>query len=307
MSRFVAVDGGQSTLRLAEAGVDAVHEAPGFSYHVGDPVVAIVESVEQAWSLVSGNGPVERAVLGLTGLPTSAGLRDALAAGVTSVLGAREVVVCTDTVIAHAGALPKAYGVVLTVGTGVGCLAVDPAAGVAHRVDGWGHLFGDDGSAFAIGRAGIAAVLRARDGRGPQTALTGPASRRYGSELPQSLYRSRRVVDETARFALDVVGAAAGGDDVAGQILRAAGRELAHTAATGVAALPGDGPVPVALLGRLVRGGGALLDAFHSALSCSRALPVPNEGTALDGALRLAVDAAWPAYESQLHVYRGSR
>ena len=86
-------------------------------------------------------------MLGLTGLPSIGSLRDALAAGVARTLGHREAVLAPTTSAAHAGALPDGYGVTLTVGTGVGCLAVDPATATIHRVDGWGDLHGDDGSA----------------------------------------------------------------------------------------------------------------------------------------------------------------
>jgi glucosamine kinase len=310
MSARVGVDGGQSRLRLVvTARPDEVFEAPGFSYHAGEPVAATVDAVRQAWAAAGVTEPVERAVLGLTGLPSIAPLRDALAAGVARTLGAREVVLCADNVTAHAGALPDGHGVALTVGTGVGCLAVDPATATIHRVDGWGHLYGDDGSAFAIGRAGIAAVLRALDGRGSATVLSAVAAERYGpaASMTQRLYPSPRVVDDTARFAPDVIAAAAGGDEVAGGIVRRAGAELAHTAAAAAAVLPGDGGVPVAHVGRLVEAGGPLFDAFRAALAetCPRARPVTAAGSALDGARRLA-EVPGSAYQAHLHVYRGS-
>lgn len=306
----VAVDGGQSRLRLAVVGDDRVHEAPGFSYHAGDTIAATIDAVERAWASAGAAGPVERAVLGLTGLPSSPNRRDALSAGIARVLRAREVVLGADNVTAHAGALPEAYGVALTVGTGVGCLAVDPAAGTIRRLDGWGHLFGDDGSAFAIGRTGVAAVLRAVDGRGPATTLDAAVQARYGPvlQLTERLYTSPRMVDDIARFAPDVVAAASAGDPVSVHIVRSAAGELAHTAASAVALVSGPGSVPVALVGRLVAAGGPLVDAFHEALAadCPRALPVPPAGSALDGARRLAgLDHCGP-YRDHLHVYRGS-
>lgn len=300
MSLFVGVDGGQSRLRLSAGG--DVFEAPGFSYHDGDPVTVTLESVRAAWTPAKAAGPVTRVVLGLTGLPSTVELRDALAAGVARLTAAREVVLCADNVTAHAGALPDGYGVALTAGTGVNCLAVDPAAAVAHRVDGWGYLYGDDGSAFAIGRAGIAAALRAADGRGPSTVLSG---------LPvdtQRLYTSRRVVDETAQLAPDVLAAASGGDPVATGIVSRAATELARTVTAAVTALPGTGPVPVAHVGRLLAAAGPLVDGYRAALAatCPRAREVPAAGSALDGALRLASTPDLMAgYGSHIHVYRG--
>jgi len=307
VSLVVGVDGGQSRLRLSAGG--AVFEAPGFSYHDGDPVTTTLASVRSAWAQASAGGPVTRAVLGLTGLPSDAALRDALAAGITRILDAGEVVLCADNVTAHAGALPDGYGVALTAGTGVNCLAVDPAAGVVRRVDGWGHLYGDDGSAFAIGRAGIAAVLRAVDGRGAATALSASAVSRFGplDGLPLRLYTSRRVIDDTARFAPDVVASAGSGDVVAAGIVARAGRELARTVATAVSALPGTARVPVAHVGRLLSSGGPLADAYRSSLAeaVPRATQVPAAGSALDGALRLAgTPSLLPGYGSHVHVYR---
>lgn len=328
---FVAVDGGQSEMRLTVVGSGATHRAPGFTYRGGDPVSTIVDAVAAAWSNVPERGQVERVALGLTGLPSTVEQRDRLAVEISRRLNAREVVLCADNVTAHVGALPERYGVVLTVGTGVGCLAVDPASGTARRVDGWGYLFGDGGSAFAIGRAGVAAVLAAHDGRGPGTQLSDRAAERYGPVdlIPQRLYTSPRTVDDTARFAMDVVAAAESGDGVAEAIVRQAGGELARTAGAGVAALPDPPtpapvamsasalapepvavpvppPVPVACTGRLIETSRLLADAFRSALAaaCPQAHPVPAAGSALDGACWLATADDPAPYGPQLHIYR---
>jgi N-acetylglucosamine kinase-like BadF-type ATPase len=221
------------------------------------------------------------------------------------------VVLCADNVTAHAGLLRGARGVALTVGTGVNCLAVDPAAAVHRRVDGWGHLFGDDGSGFAIGRAGLAAVLRAVDGRGPETALTAPAQARFGTahRMTQGLYTSPTVVDTTAQFAVAVLDAADDGDAVATAIVRAAAAELARTTTTAVATLPGDDPVDVATTGRLLdRDVLRLRWCAALARDCPRAVVVANQGSPLDGACFLAAapdhGADDRAYRPLLHVYR---
>ncbi|MGG4180270.1 BadF/BadG/BcrA/BcrD ATPase family protein [Virgibacillus pantothenticus] len=39
------------------------------------------------------------------------------------------------------------------------------------RVGGWGHLLGDEGSGYSIGRQGISAALKFQDGRGEKTML----------------------------------------------------------------------------------------------------------------------------------------
>ncbi|WP_232665738.1 N-acetylglucosamine kinase [Pseudonocardia sp. TRM90224] len=299
----VAVDGGQSQLRLTVVGSGRVHVGPGFSY-AADVVPGIVAAVATAWAEVVADEPVERAALGLTGLPATAEGRERLGAAVAELLPTPEVLLCADNVTAHAGALGGARGVALTVGTGVNCLAVDPEAGFCHRVDGWGHLFGDDGSAFAIGRAGIAAALRAHDGRGAPTKLSELVEERFGAldEVPQRLYTSPTRVDDIARFAVVVLGAA---DEVAGAIVRNAGAELARTARAAVDALPGAEPVPVACTGRLVESSPQLLAALRAGLDgCERARLVPAAGSALSGACFLAEAADLRGYGPLLHVFR---
>ncbi|MEJ3653690.1 BadF/BadG/BcrA/BcrD ATPase family protein [Actinomycetes bacterium KLBMP 9759] len=311
----VAVDGGQSQLRLTVVGSGRVHVGPGFSYAT-DVVPGIVAAVATAWAEVTADEPVERAALGLTGLPATAEGRERLGAAVAELLPTPEVLLCADNVTAHAGALGGARGVALTVGTGVNCLAVDPSAGICHRVDGWGHLFGDDGSAFAIGRAGIAAALRAHDGRGGPTTLSELVEEWFGQldEVPQRLYTSPTRVDDIARFAVAVLAAADAAaddaaddaaDEVAAAIVLTAGAELARTARAAVAALPGAEPVPVACTGRLVESSPRLLAALRAGLDgCERARLVPAAGSALSGACFLAEAADLRGYGSLLHVYR---
>ncbi|MFC4950456.1 N-acetylglucosamine kinase [Pseudonocardia sp. GCM10023141] len=306
--RLVAVDGGQSTLRLTVVGSGQVHAGPGFVYRGTDNVPGIVAAVAQAWAgftAAASGDPVARAVLGLTGLPVLESDRERLGAAIAELLPAEEVLLCADNVTAHAGALGGGPGVALTVGTGVGCLAVRNE--VRHRVDGWGHLFGDDGSGFAIGRAGIAAALRAYDGRGPTTALLNSTGRRFGApgQLAQVLYTSPTVVDDVARFAVEVLDAAAAGDAVAAGIVTAAGGELARTAAAGIEAIPGSDDVAVAATGRLVESGTALREAFHAALAgVPRARPVPAAGSPLDGACLLASTPEPLAYLPLMHRHK---
>ncbi|MGI5128210.1 N-acetylglucosamine kinase [Pseudonocardia sp. CA-107938] len=301
---LVAVDGGQSGLRLTVVGSGQVHTGPGFAYQ-HDIVGPLVAAVGLAWAAAGAPGPVERAALGLTGLPSDEPGRHRLAAELDALWPDAELLLCADNVTAHAGLFRGARGVALTVGTGVNCLAVDPAAGASHRVDGWGHLLGDDGSGFAIGRAGLAAVLRAVDGRGSATLLAERAERRYGPVrlMPQGLYTSPTVVDDVARFAVDVLDAAEAGDAVALDVVTAAAEELARTAAAGVATLPGPAPVPVACSSRLLTRA-VLREPWVAALArcCPRAILVDEPGSPLDGACHLTADAE--AYRDLVHRYR---
>ena len=75
-----------------------------------------------------------------------------------------------DQEIALAGAV-NGPGAVLIAGTGSVCFGKDQA-GQPFRCGGYGYLIDDCGSGYAIGRDILTAVIRAFDGRGPETSLT---------------------------------------------------------------------------------------------------------------------------------------
>ncbi len=83
---------------------------------------------------------------------------------------ARTLVVNDALVALEAGA-PGEAGVVIISGTGSIAYGRN-RRNEGARAGGWGHVLGDEGSGFWIGRAAMRAVLREADRRGPRTALT---------------------------------------------------------------------------------------------------------------------------------------
>jgi N-acetylglucosamine kinase-like BadF-type ATPase len=67
-----------------------------------------------------------------------------------------------DTLAAHAGAFDGAPGIVVIAGTGSVALGIAPD-GTSVRAGGWGFLFGDEGSAFWLGRMALRKAMRAED------------------------------------------------------------------------------------------------------------------------------------------------
>jgi N-acetylglucosamine kinase-like BadF-type ATPase len=291
----IAIDGGQSALRLRALPSQRTGAGPGYT-HGPDALRRMLDAIAAAKDQAEVTGPVEVAALGLTGYPQAPGAAELFAADVSELLDADEVRLTQDMVTAHAGALPDGYGVVVAAGTGLVCLAVD-RDGSWRKLDGHGYLFGDAGSAFAIGRAGLVAVQRARDGRGPVTKLADTALD------PVTLYRSPTLVDDVARFAPEVLRCASEGDPVALELLVEAAGDITETIAAAVAHLAGEGPVPVACVGGLFSGAGAqLLDPVRDALP-ARARLTPAVGNSLDGAERLATGAVTP-YDDLIVTHR---
>jgi glucosamine kinase len=254
--RVLAIDGGQSAIRVRHSEATATVELVGVSRLEGDTIDAVASAVAEGWRQ-AGARATDRAVLGLTTAPTDEPSRQRLCQLVAGRIETSEVWLADDAVTGHAGALSLGWGISIVVGTGVACLAA-PREGSAVIIGGHGYLIGDEGGGFWIGSAGLQAVLKAREGRGPSTALEEPAARHFRGfdDVGDRLHSSPRPVDTIARFAPEVLAGATAGDDVASTITDAAAAELAALARAAARRLrTTDAPVPLALGGRLVQDG----------------------------------------------------
>lgn len=304
----VAVDGGQTGIRLRVGSVAETLECEGLGWLEGDIAHMLTSRISECLSRLQDGVPqIGRMVCGLTVAPAGGAARTQLASMLGAAFGAERVDVVGDELTAHAGALRGATGVVLAVGTGIACLGVNLEAGTVRRVDGDGFLLGDAGGAFWMGSRGIEAVLRARDGRGPATALESACVARYGeqADLAVWLHSRQRAVADIARFAIDVQGAAAARDEVAAQIVDQAATELVNTA-TAAARDLSEWPCPVALTGRAVAEGSMLREAVARlvALAPDSLLLVEAIGDPLEGAWAIANGSLGDRYAEFLSTWQ---
>lgn len=112
-------------------------------------------------------------------------------------------------------------------GTGSVVFAKTPTQ--LHRLGGWGYLFDNGFSGYAIARDGVMAALAAEDGTGEPTVLLDILQEKLGDGVFQSiptLYGMPK--EELAALAKDVFAAYAAGDRVAEQILQARAAALRH-------------------------------------------------------------------------------
>jgi len=308
----IGVDGGQSQIRAAVCGREAVVTVDGVAHSDGDTISLVVDRVADAChQLLQGADNLARIVLGLTTLPAADDDILRLGAEIARATGANEVWLTGDAVVAHAGALPAGHGVVMVVGTGIACLAVDGPSGQAKWVDGDGFLLGDNGASFWMGRHGIAAALASADGRGGPTSLLAAAVERFGpiATLAATLHAQARPVNEIAQFAAVVQEHAGAGDSIAGQIVTSASREIVASvrAAASIMTASDLAPTPVAILGRAAAPGTVLREALERALAHEKALTlVEPAGSPLEGACALAAaDTATP-YDRLITPWRAS-
>ena len=207
---------------------------------------------------------------------------------------ARHTVVKNDAFAGMRSGSSRPYGLVIAAGTGTNTAIIAP--------DGREWAFGyyaTHGGASDMAQEAIEAVLRAEDGRGPQTELTGLVLDQLNYHNVESMLRGlvAREVGHARRLSLCplVFEAAYRGDEVATELVVKQGHALAEYATAlirrfGIAGQEFD----VVLSGSLLKGRGPLLvdtitQAIHRVAPLARIVPARFEPAV--GAVLLAYDA----------------
>jgi N-acetylglucosamine kinase-like BadF-type ATPase len=167
------------------------------------------------------------------------------------------ILVVNDALIALRAAIATDAGIVIVAGTGSIAYGCD-RDGYAARAGGWGHVLGDEGSGYWIGRLAMRAIVRAADGRGAPTSLTKRVLAHFGvdrpEELLQSVYRKDVEPAAVAALATHVQQAHTDGDAVATAILVRAAHELVAAASSVTTHLNlGDEPFSFVLSGGMFK------------------------------------------------------
>lgn len=302
MRAVLAVDGGQSGIRLRHSALARIVEVGGVS-RTADTGAAVARVISDALS-TGAFPPADRVVLGLTTAPWEVNEANRLCALVAVAAAANEVWLADDTVTGHCGALSGEWGLCLIVGTGVACLAV-PESGHPRVFDGHGYLLGDEGGAFWIGRRALQLTLRAhdRDEYGPLTELV---RARFGTldGLHNRLHESETPINDIAQFAKDII-AASTGNQVASHILDDAAARL-YATLTDALGVFAHGEIALALGGRLLEDPESPLRQRLATLTVQQPrFAVRNaDGTPLDGALRLGGFDSPGRYRDLVHVWK---
>ncbi|MBO8173821.1 MAG: hypothetical protein H0Z18_01030 [Thermococcus sp.] len=149
---------------------------------------------------------------------------------ISEILPSAEVIVKGDYEVAHVACFNFRPGIVFIAGTGSIAYGINEK-GESTRVGGWGHLVGDEGSGYWVGREGIVKALRAYDGREKDTLLTAYVLEYFSAHTPdeiiRTIYSSKNPKTLVGGFAPYVVKAAKEGDSTAYSILRNASKEIA--------------------------------------------------------------------------------
>lgn len=189
--------------------------------------------VGEAAAAVGGLPEITAAAFGLSFHGEVADYSDAQTAAAEALLPGRALVE-NDVRIAFDGAFVDGGGVLILAGTGSMVWASRNGPDDPHlRIGGWGDAFGDEGSAFWIGREALAITSQTLDGRAGAAALTDAVLASISVGPTELLAWCYQLPDRRARFAAlaAVVGVLAdAGDADAGRLITTAADHLADHA-----------------------------------------------------------------------------
>lgn len=298
MPYYLGIDGGGTKTTCAvgdDSSVLATASAgPSNIVRVGEATTreSLHQAVRQACA-VAGIPPSE---VSRTCVGGSGAARPELAAIVREFLAemlSTPVEVVGDMQIALEAAFDEGPGVIAIAGTGSIAYGRD-RQGKTVRAGGWGFAIGDEGSAHWIGRAAVIALLRASDQNeaAGDSALAAALFRAWGVRSLSDLARAANSVpppDFSALFPAVL----ATKDELAAQVLRSAGRELAQIADVVISRLfakAEPGPVPVGMVGGVFRHAELVRQVFYNELRRldPRAEVIPQVVEPVEGALRMA-------------------
>jgi glucosamine kinase len=295
---YLGIDGGGTKTTCAVG--DEIHllatavSGPSNIVRVGDSQAreSLLQAVQQACAAA---GITPQQVAG-TCVGGSGAAHPELAAVVRDCLSeilSSPIAVVGDMQIALEAAFDTAPGVIVIAGTGSIAYGRD-RQGRTARAGGWGFAIGDEGSAHWIGRSAVTFLLRASDRSDsiPETPLAKALFKAWGGASLSDLARVANSVPPPDFAALSPA-VFASNDDVAAQVLTAAGSELSAIALVVISRLFAKdhaAAVPVAMTGGVFRHAARVREVFYNELRRldPRAEVNPNVVDPVEGALRMA-------------------
>jgi N-acetylglucosamine kinase-like BadF-type ATPase len=303
----LAIDGGNSKTDVALVASDgtllASARGPGINAHVAgiDQTVLILDAVvKQAAAQAGRDGAMVArhtvACLANADLPEEEAEHGA---AIQAVGWSTTTTVVNDTfAILRAGLLDDVHphwGVAVVCGAGINCVGVAPDGRVT-RYPALGTISGDWGGGLGLGIEVLWHAIRAEDGRGPDTALTGYVKGFFGvdrvEDVTIGIHQDKIPRDDLTGLAPTLLRAADEGDPVARSVVRRLADEISVMAITAMRRLGLTGlATPVVLGGGVVNArnpllmGGITRRLAEAAPSCQiRLIDVPPvAGAALLG------------------------
>jgi len=253
MEFIAGIDGGgtRTTLKCRSLdGIDICQEALGpFNLNsIGE--AAFCTLLDQICSILYGIGECRSLVIGAAG--ASNRVMNSLIAQKMESSGIGNWRLVGDHEIALVGSLDGKSGISVISGTGSIVFAKGRDRSL-ERAGGWGHLIGDEGSGYGLGRDGLSAVAKSMDGYGLDTQITSMIASYFNLKSRSDIITYVYSQDKCAVSALAVCveQAAKNGDSVALSIIEKNAKALVD-AVMAVSFKLELGETNVALLGGLI-------------------------------------------------------
>jgi N-acetylglucosamine kinase-like BadF-type ATPase len=275
--RLLGLDGGGTSTEawLAEPGGRVLGRGtagPSNAKAVGaDAARCAIDSAIRAAFRTAGlaPAPVDALCLGLAGFDRPDD-RKLLAEWAEDARWGRRLVLVNDGDLVVAAGTPEGWGVGVIAGTG--SIAVGRSIdGRKARAGGWGHLIGDEGSAYRVVLDALRLVARRADGRDPRTPERDPLTERLCaalgvaevSQIVTAIYAPECNRAKIASFAPEVLAACDADPTAANQLLVTAGCALAKMIAAVARSLGWSrGPLPLAMAGGFLLSAKIVRDAM---------------------------------------------
>jgi N-acetylglucosamine kinase-like BadF-type ATPase len=296
---FVGIDGGGTktvTVLVDESGTEITRHLSGTS----NPAVigfdacieVLIGSIRTVAAESETNLPLTGGWIGLAGFDRP-GDRQRIAPALHGAI--------TDLILSNDGELvlaelPERLGVAVIAGTGSIAFGRN-ATGQRERAGGWGHIFGDEGSGWALGKEGLRAIAEHIDGLGPATALTALVQEAWSLDDPSQVvsraYDPATGKREIAVLSSLVIEAGCNDDEVANHIIGTEAGKLANQVVAVARRLGFTDALPLAMSGGLL----LYVPMYRTRLrdAIQRQQPIGTLSLVLDPALSaaqaIAVDA----------------
>ena len=311
----VALIGWDGTLLASVRGPGASHERYGIDGAMRRLGELIRETAEKAG--ISGAGLVARhtsACLAGADLPEE---EAALTAALLAAGWSQTAVAVNDTFAILRGEVDEPWGVAVTCGAGMNCVAVAPS-GAVYRYLAFGNLTGDWGGGFGLAQAVLWHAMRGWDGRGPATELGSAVADHFGMpsirDVAVAVHKSELVTADLHRLTSVLFRVAGQDDPVARSIVTRQAAEICAMAAAAMRQLEmAPTGVPVVLGGGILESRNPLMLAEverHLAEACPGAIARVLDVPPIAGAALLGLDHIGAPTAPKLRLracYRASR
>ncbi len=233
---ILAVDGGASKVDVALLDPDGnlhakVRRRGRFNFGLGSN--GSLDGLARAIKEATGGAVAALGVYCLAGADLPLDDRR-IAAEVEGLGWSRKTLVRNDTFAVLRAGTDRTWGVAVVCGTGMNCAGLGPD-GRSVRFPSFGELSGDRAHGGGwLGRSALGAAIRARDGRGPRTALESLVPAYFGVSRPtavmEAIYVGRMPNDRLSELSPIALKAAADGDEVARDLIDKMIEEIVVTA-----------------------------------------------------------------------------